>query len=221
MTKPLTFTALIQKEGVFTFVSIPGTPASHWGARPRYHVCGTIEGIAVRGCLGVNGQDYFLRLGAAWLRGTNIILGQQVSVSLDLEGPKTTISRSTLWRRSMPTRTPSCFLPVYPPFIVKNTCAGLTVPSAAPDTRPTHRRDDYPAYQRATRALSYRICQHLFAAEMVDVSPVIYLINRKFQDTPQVAERNVQSHLLLSRVNMSSAYWVVAGIVAFVCVYQE
>ena len=88
MTKPLTFTALIQKEGAFTFVAIPGAPASHWGARPRYHVCGTIEGIAVRGCLGVNGQDYFLRLGAAWLRGTNIVPGMQVSVSLDLEGPQ-------------------------------------------------------------------------------------------------------------------------------------
>ncbi len=88
MTKPLTFTALIQKEGAFTFVAIPGAPSSHWGARPRYHVCGTIEGIAVRGCLGVNGQDYFLRLGAAWLRGTNIVPGVQVSVSLDLEGPQ-------------------------------------------------------------------------------------------------------------------------------------
>jgi hypothetical protein len=88
MTKPLTFTALIQKEGAFTFIAIPGAPASHWGARPRYHVCGTIEGIAVRGCLGVNGGDYFLRLGAAWLRGTSIVPGVQVSVSLDLEGPQ-------------------------------------------------------------------------------------------------------------------------------------
>ena len=88
MTKPLTFTALIQKEGAFTFIAIPCAPASHWGARPRYHVCGTIEGIAVRGCLGVNGQDDFLRLGAAWLRGTNIVPGVQVSVSLDLEGPQ-------------------------------------------------------------------------------------------------------------------------------------
>jgi len=88
MTNVLTFTALIQKEGAFTFIAIPGAPASHWGARPRYHVCGTIEGIAVRGCLGVNGQDYFLRLGAAWLRGTSIVPGVQVSVSLDLEGPQ-------------------------------------------------------------------------------------------------------------------------------------
>jgi hypothetical protein len=88
MTNVLRFTALIQKEGAFTFIAIPGAPASHWGVRPRYHVCGTIEGIAVRGCLGVNGQDYFLRLGAAWLRGTSIVPGVKVSVSLDLEGPQ-------------------------------------------------------------------------------------------------------------------------------------
>ena len=29
MTNVLTFTALIQKEGAFTFIAIPGAPASH------------------------------------------------------------------------------------------------------------------------------------------------------------------------------------------------
>jgi hypothetical protein len=45
---------------------------------------------------------------------------------------------------------------------------------------------------------------------------VIYLIHRKFQYKQQVAESNMQIHLLLSKVNMSSAYWIVAGIAAFV-----
>ena len=85
MSNVLTFTTLIQKEGAFTFVAIPVTPASQWGARPRYHVCGTINGIAVRGCLGVNGQDYFLQLGR---HDTSIVLGQQINVSLDIKGPQ-------------------------------------------------------------------------------------------------------------------------------------
>jgi hypothetical protein len=43
---------------------------------------------------------------------------------------------------------------------------------------------------------------------LVDVSPMIYLIYRKFQCKQQVAESNVQSHLLLSKVNLSSAYGI-------------
>ena len=39
----------------------------------------------MRGCLGVNGQDYFLQLGR---HDTSIVLGQQINVSLDIKGPQ-------------------------------------------------------------------------------------------------------------------------------------
>ncbi len=87
-TAQKSFDAVVQKEGSFTFVAIPFSPREVWGARPRFYVAGTINGIPVRGTLGVLGQDYFLRLGAAWLRGTGIAPGANVSVQLSLEGPQ-------------------------------------------------------------------------------------------------------------------------------------
>jgi hypothetical protein len=82
-----TFEAIVQREAGFTFVSIPFAPRDQWGPRPRYPVTGTINGIAVRGTLGASGSDYFLRLGAAWLRDCGLAAGSSVTVKLDLEGP--------------------------------------------------------------------------------------------------------------------------------------
>lgn len=82
------FDATVQREGSFTFVAIPFSPREVWGARPRFYVTGTINGIAVRGTLGALGQEYFLRLGAAWLRDSKIDLGANVTVRLSLEGPQ-------------------------------------------------------------------------------------------------------------------------------------
>ena len=87
-TNQKTFEAIVQKEGSFTFVAIPFSPREVWGAKPRYSVAGTINGIPVRGTLGVLAQDYFLRLGAAWIRDTGIELGATVTVQLALEGPQ-------------------------------------------------------------------------------------------------------------------------------------
>lgn len=81
------FEADVQTEGKFTFVSLPFSPLEAWGARPRYYVTGTIDGVAVRGTLGVFNGDYFLRLGAAWLRDSGIETDSRVTVRLDLEGP--------------------------------------------------------------------------------------------------------------------------------------
>jgi hypothetical protein len=81
------FDAIIQQEGKFTFVAIPFSPREVWGARPRYSVMGTINGISVRGTLGALGQDYFLRLSAAWMRDSGIELGTNVMVRLSLEVP--------------------------------------------------------------------------------------------------------------------------------------
>ena len=82
------FSATVQKEGKFTFVSIPFSPPEVWGVKPRYQVAGTINDITVRGTLGALGQDYFLRLGAAWMRDSGIEIGAKVRVNLALEGPQ-------------------------------------------------------------------------------------------------------------------------------------
>jgi hypothetical protein len=82
------FVATVQKEGSFTFVAIPFSPREIWGARPRYPVSGTINDIAVRGTLGVLGQDYFLRLAAKWLQDSGIEPGASVTVKLSIAEPR-------------------------------------------------------------------------------------------------------------------------------------
>jgi hypothetical protein len=80
-----TFEAVIQTEGKFTFVAIPFSPREIWGPRPRFHVTGTINDHPVRGTLGALGQDYFLRLSAAWRRESRLETGARVIVKLSLE----------------------------------------------------------------------------------------------------------------------------------------
>ena len=82
------FIATVQKEGSFTFVAIPFSPREVWGPRPRYPVSGTINDIAVRGTLGALGQDYFLRLAAAWIRASGIEPGAKVTVKLSITEPQ-------------------------------------------------------------------------------------------------------------------------------------
>ncbi len=86
--KQISFDAVVEREGKFTFVAIPFSPREIWGAKSRYSVSGTINEKAVRGTLGALGQDYFLRLGAAWLRDNGINPGDLVNVMLGLEGPQ-------------------------------------------------------------------------------------------------------------------------------------
>ena len=82
-TNLITFKTEIQKEGAFTFVAIPFSPREVWGAQPRYNVSGTINGFAMRGCLGALKQDYFLRLSATSMRESGINVGEEVSVKLE------------------------------------------------------------------------------------------------------------------------------------------
>ncbi len=83
-----TFNAIVQKEGSFTFVAIPFSPRDVWGAKPRFHVTGTINGMPVRGTLGALGQEYFLRLGAKWMHAAGIAPGTKVTVLLSVESPQ-------------------------------------------------------------------------------------------------------------------------------------
>lgn len=114
------FDAVIQKEGSFTFVSIPFSPREVWGAKPRYHVAGSINGHAVRGCLGVLGQDYFLRLGAAWLRDNSIQAGGSVQVRLAPEGPQEDNLATDIAKALSKDKTAKDFFEGLPTFYRKN-----------------------------------------------------------------------------------------------------
>ena len=87
--EPKTFEAIVQAEGSFTFVALPFSPRTAWGAQPRYYVTGTINGNQVRGTLGALGPDYFLRLSKTWLRESGIEPGAKVTVKLSLEDRST------------------------------------------------------------------------------------------------------------------------------------
>jgi len=82
------FDAIVQKEGGFIFVAIPFSPSEVWGKMPRYSVAGTINGISARGTLGALGKNYFLRLGAAWMKHSGIEPGAIVSVRMSPEDPQ-------------------------------------------------------------------------------------------------------------------------------------
>lgn len=86
MSSPLkTFSAKIETEGKFTFVSIHFSPREEFGERPRFYVSGTINGFDVTGTLGALGKDYFLRLSVAWLKQNKIEPGTKVEVKLMLD----------------------------------------------------------------------------------------------------------------------------------------
>jgi len=119
-TTQKSFDAIVQKEGNFTFISIPFSPREVWGAKPRYYVAGTINGISVRGTLGASGQNYFLRLGAAWIRGTGIALGANVSVRLSLEGPQEDNIAPDILKTLLDNKKAKIFFDGLPTFYRKN-----------------------------------------------------------------------------------------------------
>jgi len=70
------------------YVVLPFDPEQHWGARPRYHIRGTINGARVRGALEHFSKGYFLPLGPAYRRDAGLNLDDLVTVKLELEGPQ-------------------------------------------------------------------------------------------------------------------------------------
>jgi hypothetical protein len=118
--KQISFDAVVESEGKFTFVAIPFSPREIWGAKPRFSVCGTINEKAVRGTLGALGQDYFLRLGAAWLRDNGINPGDQVKVVLGLEGPQEENLAEDIKRAMVANQKAKTFFDGMPTFYRKN-----------------------------------------------------------------------------------------------------
>ncbi|MEO7233820.1 MAG: YdeI/OmpD-associated family protein [Lapillicoccus sp.] len=69
-------------------VPVPFDPDAEWGPKPRHPVRGTVDGARVRGVVeSHDGTPGFL-LGAAWVRDRPIMVGDQVSVEIEPEGPQ-------------------------------------------------------------------------------------------------------------------------------------
>jgi Bacteriocin-protection, YdeI or OmpD-Associated/Domain of unknown function (DUF1905) len=70
------------------FVPVPFDPDEVWGAKPRHHVTGTVDGMRVRGVIEILGTDRGVVLGPAWVRDHGLSAGDHVEVVLSPEGPQ-------------------------------------------------------------------------------------------------------------------------------------
>ena len=69
-------------------VPVPFDPDTVWGAKPRHHIGGSVNGRRVRAVIeSVDGRFGFV-LGAAWRRDSGIGRGDQVRVQIAPEGPQ-------------------------------------------------------------------------------------------------------------------------------------
>ena len=136
------FDAKVQREGSFTFIALPFLPREVWGARPRFYVTGAINGHAVRGLLGAAGKDYFLRLGASWLRDSGIEPGMNVTVSLSLEGPQESNLAADITKTLSSSEKAKTFFDGLPTFYRKNFIRWIESAKRCRDTHETDPRND-------------------------------------------------------------------------------
>jgi hypothetical protein len=89
MTQERSFQAKIEgSDKARAYIVVPFDPEAEWGARPRYHIRGTIDRHAIRGPLDRSNVGWFLSLGPAYRRDNGLKVGDRVSVTLTLEGPQ-------------------------------------------------------------------------------------------------------------------------------------
>jgi hypothetical protein len=69
-------------------VPVPFDPDQVWGAKPRHHVTGVVNGMRVRAVLEPVGDGLGFVLGPAWRRGCGIGPGDRVQVQITPEGPQ-------------------------------------------------------------------------------------------------------------------------------------
>lgn len=70
------------------YIPMPFDPSSAWGARPKYHLRGTVGDHSYRGVVETFDDDRGLVLGPAWRRDCGLGAGDEVSVVLEPEGPQ-------------------------------------------------------------------------------------------------------------------------------------
>jgi hypothetical protein len=69
-------------------IPVPFNPDTEWGAKPRHHIGGSVNGIGVRGVVEPTGDGHAFTLGPAWLRDCGVSVGNVVSVEIGPEGPQ-------------------------------------------------------------------------------------------------------------------------------------
>ncbi len=82
------FSTTITISDAKTILSIPFNPDEVWGVKQRHHITGFINGHKFRGPIAADGDQFYLRLGAAWCRDMNVQAGAVVDVTLSPEGPQ-------------------------------------------------------------------------------------------------------------------------------------
>jgi hypothetical protein len=69
-------------------VPVPFDPDQVWGAKPRHHVTGTVNGMRIRGVIELLGSGRGIVFGPAWQRDGGLATGAEVEVVLTPEGPQ-------------------------------------------------------------------------------------------------------------------------------------
>ena len=69
-------------------IPVPFHPDTMWGAKPRHHIHGTVNGMSMRGVVEPVGDGFGFTLGPAWLRGCGLAAGDTATVDIEPEGPQ-------------------------------------------------------------------------------------------------------------------------------------
>jgi hypothetical protein len=70
------------------FVPVPFNPDQVWGAKPRHHVVGTVNGVRVRAVIEQVGDGFGLTLGPKSPSRVGLTAGDEVTVDIAPEGPQ-------------------------------------------------------------------------------------------------------------------------------------
>jgi hypothetical protein len=69
-------------------IPVPFNPDTVWGAKPRHHIHGTVNGMSMRGIVEATGDGFGFTLGPAWLRCCRLAAGDTAAVDIAPEGPQ-------------------------------------------------------------------------------------------------------------------------------------
>ncbi|WP_332642654.1 YdeI/OmpD-associated family protein [Aeromicrobium sp.] len=83
-----TFTAAVEGTKTAAYVVMPFDPDGVWGARPRHHLRGTVNGCGFRGPLEQVDGEWRCSLGPVWRRDNGVELGDTLTFVLEEEGPQ-------------------------------------------------------------------------------------------------------------------------------------
>jgi hypothetical protein len=79
---------VVEVGGGRAMVPVPFDPDQVWGAKPRHHVTGVVNGMRLRAVIEAVGEGFGFVLGPAWRRDCGIGAGDHVQVQISPEGPQ-------------------------------------------------------------------------------------------------------------------------------------